>query len=534
MGLSPSTRIRVLVTGARGGIGLDIIGAPTPGQYVAFGANPRVVYPSAGTGGGDAALRTDLGQNAFPIANKVSGSFASFADLVANVPVNGTMAYVSEPGKEGIFVWRTGNYSALASADPNGGIYRPSTVNNNGATVGCWVRHIPSVNVWFDNWFGVPGDPAGGGGGSGAVQCHTQFSAMLNLANLLKPSAIMLGSKVYTLGAALPYIDFETVLIGARGAQRTILVKDYVESDGLRGVIAGRNYAVSARDIDIRARSGSGGSGFSLVMTNNSPMLGMPKLEGVNISGGNFFNYSLVMNGQTNTTVPVGLRNLFTIGCQFFGAANSSLQFTSVHHWLASSTFIDTSGGSGIIALQSNSIPAAMNDDWQFQGVISGVVNLNGLTRSNFVSPQIGNINIDANCSNVMWTGPRVAGVVTSATVGAFIASWDGQVVARAGGSDSGWRKWGDGRIEQWGAQMTNSVGLATNIALPMSFTSSNIAYSSAATSDPGSNLVTIANVMPGADPLTQYSVKAANLNYATNAVAPAASTAIRWHAHGQ
>jgi hypothetical protein len=51
--------IEVRGRGMRGEIGLKIQGSPLPGQFVAFGANPREVFPSAGTGT-DAALRTDL------------------------------------------------------------------------------------------------------------------------------------------------------------------------------------------------------------------------------------------------------------------------------------------------------------------------------------------------------------------------------------------------------------------------------------------------------------------------------------------
>lgn len=58
MAINPIGRIRVNVTGARGAIGLDLIGSPQPGQFVVFNAD-RKVQGSAGTGA-DSGLRSDL------------------------------------------------------------------------------------------------------------------------------------------------------------------------------------------------------------------------------------------------------------------------------------------------------------------------------------------------------------------------------------------------------------------------------------------------------------------------------------------
>ena len=56
--LSALSRINVKVTGARGPIGLQLVGTPQPGQFVVWNAD-RKVQGSAGTGA-DAGLRTDL------------------------------------------------------------------------------------------------------------------------------------------------------------------------------------------------------------------------------------------------------------------------------------------------------------------------------------------------------------------------------------------------------------------------------------------------------------------------------------------
>nr|WP_246790703.1 glycoside hydrolase family 55 protein [Rhizobium leucaenae] len=67
-----------------------------------------------------------------------------------------TAAYLREAGREGQFLWRTGDYSAQIAADTAEGIYIKA--NAIAATAGAWVRNTGisiEVNV---RWFGAVGD----------------------------------------------------------------------------------------------------------------------------------------------------------------------------------------------------------------------------------------------------------------------------------------------------------------------------------------------------------------------------------------
>ncbi|WP_421930125.1 hypothetical protein [Nitratireductor rhodophyticola] len=62
--------------------------------------------------------------------------------------------YLKEADREGIFVWRSGDYSTEIAADTQEGIYIKA--DGVAATVGAWVRKFDGV-YWF-HWFGVVGD----------------------------------------------------------------------------------------------------------------------------------------------------------------------------------------------------------------------------------------------------------------------------------------------------------------------------------------------------------------------------------------
>ena len=452
---------------------------------------------------------------------------------------DGTAVYLVEPGREGLFLWREGDFSGLVAADTQQGI----SVGN--ATIapnqGAFVRQVAMPGVWHADWFGVPDDT---GFGAGAVLAHNQMTAMINLANILKPSEIWLGSKIYSLGAAVPAFTFQVTLRGARGAQGTIINKRYVENDAARGVLAFGNSGFTLDKITLRATAGSGGSAISAILTQNSPAAGRTYLIDVYVSVGNYCNYSLFVNGLANTpSGGPGYRGLFIRGGEYFGAALASIKIMGAHHVMVAGAFTTNSGGASLLALDTDGNANAYNDDWQWHGVIGGQVNLKWFGggnpggnlggRSQFVSPQVDNITVDANCLSTTWTGARVAGVVTNNAGAGFTTSWDGMVVARGGNAITGWRRWGDGRIEQWGEATTDASGVAANQAFPIAFTSSKVNYSAHAANDNGANIASIAQMLNGAAPGTNYTIKAYDLNYVTGDRGPSANL-VRWTANGQ
>jgi len=82
-----------------------------------------------------------------------------------------TVASLTEAGREGTFVWRTGDFSALVTADTQEGIYIKADAI--AATVGTWVRQ--NDGEWLTTWFGMST------AATGAANV-TAFTAACNLA----------------------------------------------------------------------------------------------------------------------------------------------------------------------------------------------------------------------------------------------------------------------------------------------------------------------------------------------------------------
>lgn len=95
-----------------------------------------------------------------------SGSAAAEGNRAVDVTVNDraeiaglntstrTVAYLTEPGREGTFIWREGDYSAEIGADTEQGVYIKA--DSVGADQGAWVReHAGPLNI---RWFGAVGD----------------------------------------------------------------------------------------------------------------------------------------------------------------------------------------------------------------------------------------------------------------------------------------------------------------------------------------------------------------------------------------
>ena len=67
-----------------------------------------------------------------------------------------TVAILTESGREGVFVWRTGNYSARITADTQEGVYVKA--NAIASSSGAWVRQAADTPLWLASWFGALGD----------------------------------------------------------------------------------------------------------------------------------------------------------------------------------------------------------------------------------------------------------------------------------------------------------------------------------------------------------------------------------------
>lgn len=126
-----------------------------------------------------------------------AGQSVATRGLLAGIsgPVGEQSAYLAESGREGFFIWQSGNYSAEVTGDPLQGIFVPPASDTTGAS-GAWVRvDAHALNV---KWFGAKGDTvlnSAGGVVSGtddttAIQNAINYAVSLGVAKLFFPDGV--------------------------------------------------------------------------------------------------------------------------------------------------------------------------------------------------------------------------------------------------------------------------------------------------------------------------------------------------------
>lgn len=115
------------------------------------GTSSAIATTQAGLAAGSASLATslldgvDVTGATITVANRTAMALAATA-----LPV-----YLTESGREGIFVWSSANLSAAVTSDPLQGVYVPPSSATSGAS-GAWVRKFEgALNV---KWFGAVGN----------------------------------------------------------------------------------------------------------------------------------------------------------------------------------------------------------------------------------------------------------------------------------------------------------------------------------------------------------------------------------------
>ncbi|WP_457492211.1 glycosyl hydrolase family 28-related protein [Tardiphaga sp. P5_C7] len=101
-------------------------------------------------------------------------------------------SYLSEEGRSGIFVWRTGNYSARIAADTEEGIYIKATAIS--ASVGAWVRSR-TEGVYDVKWFGAKGD--------NTTNDYAAIQAAINLCQFHAGGDVLFSQGGYVIGTGL-------------------------------------------------------------------------------------------------------------------------------------------------------------------------------------------------------------------------------------------------------------------------------------------------------------------------------------------
>jgi hypothetical protein len=127
--------------------------------------------------------------------------------------------YLTEGGREGMFVWSSADHSADVTADPNQGVFVPAT-GGTGAS-GAWVRKYNGpIQV---DWFGTAGDDSTNDGPV-ALAALALAGALLSRAYGFgsKPAAtVEFGPKAYYLGTSTLNLDHTIILQGQATYQGT-------------------------------------------------------------------------------------------------------------------------------------------------------------------------------------------------------------------------------------------------------------------------------------------------------------------------
>jgi hypothetical protein len=114
-------------------------------------------------------------------------------------------AYLSEPYREGVFEWKTGNYSAQVTADPYEGLYVKADAV--AATAGAWVRKVDNGVHQIDWW-----------GARGAADILPIWESVKAL---VAGATLMFGAAIYTTSATLAYEGASNKPITIRGVSET-------------------------------------------------------------------------------------------------------------------------------------------------------------------------------------------------------------------------------------------------------------------------------------------------------------------------
>ncbi|MCY1741151.1 hypothetical protein [Ensifer sp. SL37] len=165
---------------------------------------PSDIGATAGTvaAGDDARITgaAQKAQNLNDLADKASSRLnvkvptyaATRTALKALDTTKDVSAILQESGREGVFTWTAGDFSALVAADTQSAVYVKADAI--AATAGAWVRQVPDLQFNV-SWFGAVGDA--GVSGSGATNDTNAFQLANNLLALLGGGTIVYNKRHY-------------------------------------------------------------------------------------------------------------------------------------------------------------------------------------------------------------------------------------------------------------------------------------------------------------------------------------------------
>jgi len=189
-----------------------------------FTGDPKA--PTPATADNDTSVATTAFVKAQAYAT-IAASTINVADrtaLKALDTTSVTAAVLKEVGREGVFVWKTGNYSAQIAADTQEAVYVKA--NAIASAAGSWVRQFDGAEDL--RWYGLKS-----GAGNAAANTVALTAAVRTGANLCIPV-----NGTFEFNGPITFTSFNNFTI--RGNGRSSVLKLMTNTDGLIFVSANR------------------------------------------------------------------------------------------------------------------------------------------------------------------------------------------------------------------------------------------------------------------------------------------------------
>lgn len=276
-------------------------------------------------------------------------SFATRA-LLAATSTNQTAAYLTEQGREGMFVWNSSDLSARVSADPQQGVYVAPSSTPLGAN-GAWVREYEAQLE--ANWFGASG--AGTGNDVPFIQAAIDLAATLGGRTVfLRPGTYQLQLRASPDGVGATCIEMKSgvTLVGEdqnlsilRLAPNQLGPGTYLRIIMSQGLL--QNAAIRDLQVDGNQAQQTGftntGNGAAILL-GRSEQVAIERIVARNANGQGIQIVAPV--GSVSSKIRV--EGCFVSNCQGDGNSGIGIQVSQFERLIVSGNIVQDTVGNGI------------------------------------------------------------------------------------------------------------------------------------------------------------------------------------------
>lgn len=266
-------------------------------------------------------------------------------------PAAGDTVVLTEAGRERIFIFKSGDYSAEVAADTLEGVYLKA--DDTAATAGAWVAILRGDEYEIE-WFGGKRDDAAHDNAA-ALNAAVALSIVTNVGTirfrngsytfLTAPAPIGVGLFLRGGGQTSSGLHGGTIL---RRSFNMTSSDAFIHFDG--SGISGNGTGGGITDIQILAETGfTGGKALNFTATSTLVRCGYMSLQNVGVfgTGTGTWNYCCYLNGAAVTTPgSQGVRDFEFTGCWFAGATSDTVLFDNAVNVFFNGTAIYQASGS--------------------------------------------------------------------------------------------------------------------------------------------------------------------------------------------